>query len=52
MIRSTKSTLKFANKEKLIQLNSFIDEYKNAMIQFIAENRYIFQDRFFVQDLQ
>lgn len=35
MIRSSKLTLKFSNKEKLIQIHLFINEYKNVMNQCI-----------------
>jgi IS605 OrfB family transposase len=35
MIRSSKTSLKFSNKEKLNQLNFFLDEYKNVMIKTI-----------------
>jgi putative transposase len=35
MIRSSKITLKFANKIKLDKINSFIDEYQNAVSQFV-----------------
>lgn len=37
MIRSTKCSLKFANKEKLIELHDFISEYKNVCDFFIKE---------------
>ena len=32
MIRSTKTTLDFANKAKLDKLHQFIDEYKTSII--------------------
>ena len=35
MIKSTKISLKFSNKEKLFSLSLFCKEYKNVVIQFI-----------------
>ena len=35
MIRSTKTTLDFANKEKLKKLHQFVDEYRNVVIKFV-----------------
>ncbi len=35
MIKSSQTTLKFANSNKLSNLNSFIDEYKLVMAQFV-----------------
>lgn len=35
MIRSTKTSTKFSNKEKKNELNSFIDEYRNVVSQFV-----------------
>jgi len=35
MIRSTKTTLNFSNKEKLKNVHLFIDEYRTVLVQFI-----------------
>lgn len=35
MIRSTKTTLDFANKSKLDKLHQFVDEYKNVVVKFV-----------------
>lgn len=35
MIKSSKTTLKFSNPNKRIELHNFIDEYKNVLKQFI-----------------
>jgi len=35
MIRSTKTSNKFSNKEKLVQLHFFIDEYRDVVGQFV-----------------
>lgn len=35
MIKSTKTTLKFSNKKKLENLNSFVDEYRNIVSFFV-----------------
>jgi len=35
MIKSTKVSTKFGNFQKLKQLHSFIDEYRNVVSQFV-----------------
>ena len=36
MIKSTKTTLKFCNHHRIVEISSLINEYKNVMKQFIT----------------
>ena len=35
MIRSTQTTTKFTNKQKLVNLSTFINEYRNVVSKFV-----------------
>jgi hypothetical protein len=35
MIKSTKTTLDFANKAKLKNLHQFVDEYRSVVVKFV-----------------